>query len=64
MEEEKNKKNDPPEINIYQLINTLFIKISSIESQLNYIKSDVKFLKRLIITILTILSAILFKILA
>ena len=64
MEEEKNKKNDPPEINIYQLINTLFIKISSIESQLNYIKSDIKFLKRLIITILTILSAILFKILA
>jgi len=64
MEKEKNKKNDPPEINIYQLINTLFIKISSIESQLAYIKSDVKFLKKLIIAILTILSAVLLKLLA
>jgi len=61
MEEKENKENDPSELNIFQLINTLFIKIASIEDQLKYIKNDIKFLKRLIITILTILSGLLLK---
>ena len=63
MEEEKNNENDPSELNIFQLINTLFIKISSIESQLNYIKSDIKFLKRLIIALVSIFSILLAKVL-
>jgi hypothetical protein len=55
----KNKKNDP---NFPQILNLLILKVSNIEDQLNYIKNDVKFLKRLIITFLTILSIILLKI--
>jgi hypothetical protein len=61
---EENNKNDPAELDIFQVINILFVKISSIESQLNYIKSDIKFLKRLIIVFVIILSIILSRVLA
>ena len=62
-DKKENKENDPAELDIFQLVNILFVKISSIESQLNYIKSDIKFLKRLIIVFVIILSIILSRLL-
>jgi hypothetical protein len=61
MNNQKDKKNEDPELDIFQIIDALFIKISSIEEQLKYIKLDIKFLKKLIITILSILSILLLK---